>query len=238
VLNVNANTGSQVTGLNLVGAAAASGMAVSVTSSGANEALTLDAKGSGTIGIGSVSTGAITLARATTVTGAITPTGGVAAAGGFSASCRNIAVGTLVPAVSTDFNDSTPVTTETYISEIFVPANCTATGIAVFNGSNVTGNMNVGLADSAGAVIAESADTAGSGTSAYQLIPFTATEALVGPATYYILVQYSSATARYKSPILGAFGASKKTGETFGTFTTVTPPTTFTTILGNIASLY
>ena len=162
----------------------------------------------------------------------------MAAAGGFSVSCRNFAAGNLVPAVSTDFTDATPVITETYISEVFVPANCSATGIGVFNGSNVTGNMNIGLADSTGAVIAESADTVGSGADAYQRIAFTVAEALVGPATYYILVQYSSATARYNSPPLGNHGVSVKTGETFGTFTAITPPTTFTANVGNIASLY
>jgi hypothetical protein len=236
--NVDASAATSVTGLNVVAAASGGGLALSVTSSAGNEALTVNAKGTGTIGIGSVSTGAVTITPATTVTGAITPTGGVAAAGGFSASCRNIAVGGLVPAVSTDFTNSTPVITETYISEIFVPANCSATGIAVFNGSDVTGNMNVGLANSSGALVAESADTAGSGTDAYQRIPFTAPYAAKGPATYYILVQYSSGTARYNSPPLGSFGASVKTGETFGTFTTVTPPTTFTANVGNIASLY
>jgi hypothetical protein len=34
------------------------------------------------------------------------------------------------------------------------------------------------------------------------------------------------------------FGASKKTGETFGTLTTITPPPTFTTGLAPIATLY
>lgn len=84
VLNVDASTASVVTGLNLKGAAAAAGMAVSVTSSGTNESLTLDAKGSGTISLGTVSTGAIVLGTATGVTGAIT---------GTSASASALAVG-------------------------------------------------------------------------------------------------------------------------------------------------
>ena len=183
-------------------------------------------------------TGTTTLTGATTLTAAVTPTGGVAAAGGFSASPRDVRIGGLVPAVSTDFTNSTPVITETYINEIFVPANVTVTGAAIFNGSDVTGNMAVALANSSGVVVAESADTAGSGTDAYQLIPFASTYAAVGPATYFILVQYSSGTARYNSPPLGSHGVSKKTSETFGTFTTVTPPTTFTTNIGNIGSLY
>ena len=185
------------------------------------------------------STGTLAITGAETISGVTTPTGGVAAAGGFSVSPRNIAIGGLVPAVSTDFTNSTPVNTEVYIGEIFVPANCTVTGVAVFNGSDVTDNIKVGLANSAGAVVATSASTAGSGTDAYQLVPFTATYAAKGPATYYILSMYAAGTSRYNSPPLGSFGAAKQTGQVFATgFTTITPPTTFTANLCNIASLY
>jgi hypothetical protein len=184
-------------------------------------------------------TGAATLSSTVAITSAITPTGGVAAAGGFSVSARGFSAGR--PAsVSTDGNDSTPVTTETYIGEVFVPANTTLTGVAVFNGSVATnGNVNVGLANSSGVVVASSlTTTAMSGTDAYQRVPFSATYAAVGPATYYILTQYSSGSDRYNAWSLGNFGAAKKTSETYGTFTTVTAPTTFVTNLATIASLY
>ena len=72
VLNVDASTASVVTGLNLKGAAAAGGMALSVTSSGTNENLTIDAKGSGTVTINGTATGGITLTRATTMSAALT----------------------------------------------------------------------------------------------------------------------------------------------------------------------
>jgi len=187
-------------------------------------------------------TGATALSSTLAVTGATTPTGGIAAAGGYTASPRNFAAGGLVPAVSTDFTDATPVITETYMTEVFVPCNVTVTGIALFNGSNVTGNVVVGLvnAGTTQTPLANStlAGTAGSGVDAYQLVPFTAPLAVTGPATYFILTQYSSGTARYNAPPLGAHGTGKKTGETFGTLTTYTTPTTFTTNLGNIASLY
>lgn len=64
VLNVNAATASVVTGLNIVGAAAAAGLAVSVTSSGTDENLTLDAKGAGTITINGTATGKVVIAKA------------------------------------------------------------------------------------------------------------------------------------------------------------------------------
>ena len=70
--NIDASTALSATGVNIKAAAAAGGVAVSVLSSGANEALTVNAKGSGTIGIGSISTGAVTITPATTISGAAT----------------------------------------------------------------------------------------------------------------------------------------------------------------------
>lgn len=163
---------------------------------------------------------------------------GVPAQTGQTVSPRTIAVGDLVPAVGTDFTDATPAATEVYIGEILVPANTTVTGVAPFHGSVASGNMKVGLADSTGAILATSASTAIVGTDAYQLIPFTATIALL-PGTYYILAFFDNATARYNAPPLGVFGAAKQTGQVYATgFTAITPPTTFTTNLAQIASLY
>lgn len=74
--NVDASTASAATGLNVKSAAAAGGLAVSVVSSGTNENLTIDAKGSGTVTINGTATGNIVLGRAATgvslsVTGAL-----------------------------------------------------------------------------------------------------------------------------------------------------------------------
>lgn len=77
VLKINANTASVATGVTIVGAAAAGGVAVAAISSGTDESLTLDAKGSGTVTINGTATGAITLGTATTVTaGSLTVTNG------------------------------------------------------------------------------------------------------------------------------------------------------------------
>jgi hypothetical protein len=70
--NVDASTSSSATGLNVKSAAAAGGLAISVLSSGTNENLTIDAKGSGTITFGGVSTGSIIYTRATTLSAALT----------------------------------------------------------------------------------------------------------------------------------------------------------------------
>lgn len=144
-----------------------------------------------------------------------------------------------IPArLSTDGTNTTPSITETYIAEVFIPAPTTLTGISIFNGDAVAGNVAVALANSLGAVVASSGAVAQSGTDARQRVPFAASYQAIGPGTFYVLVQFSNTSARFNTHLFGDFGASKKTGETFGTFTTITPPTTFTASLGPYASLY
>lgn len=161
------------------------------------------------------------------------------AALGASASCRLYHTGGAPNTSATAANtDQTPVATEVYIAELHVIMPCTATGVAVYNGSAVAGNAKVGLANAAGTVVATSASTATSGTTAYQRVPFTATLALV-PGTYYVLAFYDNTSQRPTAWTAGSFGAAKQTGQTYATgFTTITPPTTFTTALGPVASLY
>lgn len=182
-------------------------------------------------------TGNITGASSTS--GVFTPTGGIAGAAGFTISPRNWATGNAPATASTSGTDATPVATEVYICEVFVPANVSVTGIAVFNGSVASGNIKVGLASSAGAILGTSASTAMSGTDAYQRIDLTAPLAVKGPATYYVLEFVDNNTARINTHTVGNFGASKQTGQVYATgFTAITAPTTFTTALGAIASLY
>ena len=161
------------------------------------------------------------------------------AALGATTSCRLIHTGGAPNTSATAANtNQTPVATEVYIAELQVMMPCTATGLSIYNGSAVSGNAKVGLANQTGAVIATSASTATAGTTVYQNIPFTATVALT-PGTYYALTFYDNNTQRPTAWTAGAFGASKQTGQTFSTgFTTITPPTTFTTALGPVASLY
>jgi len=81
VFRVDAATASTATGIRIKGAAAAGGVAMLVLSSGTNEALTIDAKGSGTVTINGSGTGAISLARATSVTGQFTLDGTLTTSG-------------------------------------------------------------------------------------------------------------------------------------------------------------
>lgn len=165
--------------------------------------------------------------------------------------------GGTAPQVSTDFTNATPVITELYVAEIFVPASCAVTGINVFNGSDVTNNTKVGLYDVGGTLLASSVTTAGSGTDAFQKIPFAyeflssatgaktawSTPLVLSGGTYYIASMFDGTTTRYNTHTIGSFGAGKITGLTYATAMdtaalTIAPPTTFTTALGPVAALY
>lgn len=178
-------------------------------------------------------------------TGAVSPTGGVGAAGGFSNSTVFHSGGVGVVA-TTGLNQKQIVTTETYYSEVFVPANTTITGISVLNGhtTNASVNLNVGLANSTGKIVANSATTTAQATAdTYQQIPFTSPYAAVGPAKYYIAVQGSATTgfiATFGATNTQNFGANKVTSETYGTFLTTASyaTTTYTASLGPVADTY
>lgn len=155
----------------------------------------------------------------------------------FGSSPRMIHTGGMPPATSAAGTDSTPVVTETYIAELPVRAPVRSTGFAAFQGSVAAGNCKAILYDKDGKVIASSASTAVSGTDTYQRIPWSAPINL-RPGVYYVGMQYNNTSNRNNNHPFGNFGASKKTGEVFGTATTITPPTTFTADVGPMGSLY
>lgn len=188
-----------------------------------------------------MSEGAAAINGAKTFGSAITPTGGIVAAASLTASPRLCATGGNPVSAATDGTDYTVVATEVLIAEVFVPCNMSITGVALFNGLAVAGNVKVGLARSSGGVVATSASTAQAGTDAYQLIPFTAPYAALGPATYYVLAigDTGGGTSKINTHTFGTFGAAIQVGQDYATgFTTITPPTTFTTATGAIANLY
>lgn len=160
------------------------------------------------------------------------------AAGGTRPSPRNCHSGGEPAIATTSGTNLDIVTTETYIAEVFVPATATVTGIGIFNGTAVAGNVQVFLANAAGTVVASSASTAASGTTAYQLVPFSTPYTAAGPGTYYVCVQGNNSGGDLRTHVVGTFGASKATSTVFGTLASITPPTTFTTGVGPIASLY
>lgn len=68
--NIDSSAASVATGLNIKGAAAAGGLAISVLSSGTNEGMSINAKGSGNIVLANISTGNVGIGNGT---GASTP---------------------------------------------------------------------------------------------------------------------------------------------------------------------
>lgn len=139
---------------------------------------------------------------------------------------------------ATEGTDTTPVVTEEYISEVFIPMNSLITGLSLLNGSLVAGNVIGILYDSNGAIVAQTASTAQAGAAGYQRIPLTAPYLARGPADYFIGFRFNNTGARFRSHVLGNFPTTRKTGQTFATLTALTPPTTFTTNWGPIADTY
>lgn len=82
VLKVDASTSSVATGISITGAAAASGVNVAAISSGTNESLTINAKGTGTITLNNTGTGNVSSVRKFIAMSALaTPAGGQTGAG-------------------------------------------------------------------------------------------------------------------------------------------------------------
>lgn len=119
VLQVDASTASAATGVKVTGAAAGAGVAVAAISSGTDEALAVDAKGSGTITLGATSTGGITLARATTLSSTLTY-------GGVTLAASVTGTGSMVLATA-------PTVTTLTVS---------SGGIAVTGNSTITGTLS------------------------------------------------------------------------------------------------
>jgi len=96
VLAVNASTGSQATGLLITGAATGVAVAIIATDSGANTPITLDGKGTGTLGFNTLSTtsGLVTIGNTTSLGGlavnGVIRTNGALTAGGLLTSAVQI----------------------------------------------------------------------------------------------------------------------------------------------------
>lgn len=151
VFNVDNSTASVATGLNVKGAAAASGLAISVITSGTNENLTIDAAGSGTITLGTTSTGVTTSPRniQTTGTGAhlATGTGGIGygtGAGGTVTQLTNRSTGVTLSKMSGT------ITTDTTSLAAGASAEFTVTNTLVAIGDVIVVSQRSGSAVAAG----------------------------------------------------------------------------------------
>lgn len=140
--------------------------------------------------------------------------------------------------------DAVHVAGTTYFAEIELKHFKRVTGIGVLNGTTVgTDNLNVAIyPGTGGAALATStlAGTTSAGADVFQQIPFTAIIPLP-PGRYFIAVQCNGTTAATQRLAAGTLynlvSTTSATG-TFGTFPSLTAPTTFTANVGPIAYLY
>lgn len=185
--------------------------------------------------------------------GAATVSGGLAPAGGTTivlARPGSVHTGGLPATATAEGNNATPIITEIYYTEIFVPCNMSVTGISVFNGSVSSDDWHRALLDADGALVTGSATggVTSSGTDVYQKVPFTGGAiTVVGPATYFVAQICDGTTDRYNTHGNGTaelgfalnLVAGKITSQTYAAIPATNSLTlTFTTDLGPIASLY
>lgn len=196
---------------------------------------------------GTTLSGAYTFSNATgpVVTGALSPTGGIGPASvggaGLTNSPRLFNTCGSPAIISTQgTNTANAASTDTYVAEIWIPANVSTTGGAAFNGGTAAGNVTYYLADSSGNQVAHTASTAMSGTTAYQQVAWVGGPiSITGPGTYYLYFQNNGTSGTWRTfPVAGSCGTVLLTGGTYGTFPATTPPTTFTTNVGPIGALY
>jgi hypothetical protein len=140
----------------------------------------------------------------------------------------------------------TDVATTVWFDQIFIPVNAKLTGACVMNGSGAgTDSVILFLWDQTGALVANTAlaGTASAGATQYQCIAFTATVNVQGPQSYFVGVQGNGTTAAsFQAYPAGStpknYGATSKTGVTFGTQPSITPTTTFTAGKGVLMAVY
>jgi Right handed beta helix region len=145
-----------------------------------------------------------------------------------------------IPATSAAFGtDAVANNTTTYICEVFIAEPRWVNGIAVLIGTVGGGNSAWALANSAGRIVSKSA-SGSFAPNVYKtrdlIVPYAGYHA--SPGVYYVLVQFSVSTARFRAHPFGLFATGIKTGEVYNTFTDITPPTTFTPDVGPVAVLY
>lgn len=148
---VDASTALQVAGLKVTGAVTGGTVAVVVTDSGSNANLSVNAKGTGTIGIGSVSTGRVTITPVTTITGALTLSSTLTY-GGVTLSNSVTGTGSMVLSASPTLTGTltVPTVAATGTTGSVVITSSTGTNAALLKLVNTGGNYFVGAQNSTG----------------------------------------------------------------------------------------
>lgn len=193
----------------------------------------VNAAGTGTVNlIGVNASDQIVLPTAVVLTGGIGQTSATTG--------KHFYAGFQAPATATTGTDTAGVNGTVFISEIFVPANFSATGLSFLIGSvGGTDKAIAMLFSSAGAVLATSALAGVTvGTAAtFQRLPFTAALTVTGPGKYFVGLQYNGATAKLRTQAGGDADVTS-ISQVFGTPVAIAVPTTWTVSLGPVCMLY
>lgn len=144
--------------------------------------------------------------------------------------------------LATAGNDTACTAGDIYWAPIFVPCNETITGINYLIGSvGGTDKAIVALYSATGVLLANSA-LAGTtvGTAAnFQPLDFVSPYAAIGPAVYYVAVQFNGTTAKFRThTIPGQKIVTGTQAGAFGTLAAITPGTTYTANKGPLAVTY
>jgi len=154
VFNVDASTAGAAAGLNVAGAATGGTVAISAIDSGANTNLSLNAKGTGTIAIGNVSSGRVTITPVTTITGSLTLSNALTY-GGVTLSNSVVGTGSMVLSASPALtgtptaptqsanDNSTNVATTAYVDRVVSITAPTTQNLTSGSGATYTTPANV-----------------------------------------------------------------------------------------------
>lgn len=207
---VDSSIASQAAGLKITGRAAANGVDLAVISSGTNEGLGINAKGSGVINIGSVSTGTVTITPALSLGSTLNKVTITPPATG---STLTIPDGVTLTGPASSGTAMTLGNTET------------VTGVKTFGSAGAVGRLKIAGTTSGSTVLDASATASGTLT-----LP-SATDTLVGKATTDTLTNKTFDTAGTGNSFsINGLAATANTGT--GSVVRATSPTLVTPTLG------
>jgi hypothetical protein len=235
VLQIDANTGSVATGIKITGAAAAGGVNVAAISSGTDENLTLNAKGTGTITLGNTSTGNITLTRATTATNGLTSTTTLIASNGFTMSTGALSLTSTSGAISSTGLTGLTQTLSSGTAAITAPTlnlNTTGTGNTTI-GNSAGGTITIGASTGSDLALNDAQwSITGAGAASFASLSLGSGSVSGGAGSFTTLTSSGASTIATGASLTNTFGTGSSATNTIGNSTGTNAINGATTILG------